>query len=119
VTSSSSAHELFARFDADVRCKKSFRAGSKISTRSILNSPCRQRVSNFRFGGLRPEEIMTVPTNNKHADYARFAFHCLTMDGPDQPSRDIQREMALEWLKLADAIVHSPDARASYILADN
>jgi hypothetical protein len=55
---------------------------------------------------------MTVPTNKKHADYGRFAFHCLTMDGPDQSSRDTQREMALEWLKLADAIIHPLDARS-------
>jgi hypothetical protein len=47
---------------------------------------------------------MTVPNN--HKDYARYAEHCLKIVTAitDQESRRIQREMAAEWLRLADAI---------------
>jgi hypothetical protein len=46
--------------------------------------------------------------NDKHKEYARYAAHCLEMTGAgiDQEARSIQREMAAEWLKLADAIIH-------------
>jgi hypothetical protein len=50
---------------------------------------------------------MGNPKNDKHKEYARFAAHCLetaTM-ARNQESRSIQREMAAEWLKLADAIL--------------
>jgi hypothetical protein len=36
---------------------------------------------------------MTMPKNDKYKDYARYAERCF-----------IQREMAAEWLRLADAI---------------
>ena len=51
---------------------------------------------------------MAVPKNNKHKEYARYAVHCLKIVPaiPDQECRVIQREMAAEWLKLADAIRH-------------
>jgi hypothetical protein len=47
---------------------------------------------------------MTGPENAKHKLYARYAAHCLHMvtAARDQDSRAIQREMAAEWLKLAD-----------------
>ena len=54
---------------------------------------------------------MLIPKNeknDKHKEYARYAEHCLKLVPriPDQVYRSIQREMAAEWLKLADAIVH-------------
>jgi hypothetical protein len=51
---------------------------------------------------------MAVPKNDKHKDYARYAANCLETVAltRDQESRAIQREMAAEWLKLADAIAH-------------
>ena len=53
---------------------------------------------------------MAVPENNKHKDYMRYAEHCLKMvpHAPDQEYRNVQREMAAEWLKLADAVLHPP-----------
>ena len=44
--------------------------------------------------------------NDKYKDYARYAERCLNMVAAttDQESRSIQREMAAEWLRLADAI---------------
>jgi hypothetical protein len=63
----------------------------------------------------RREQIMTIPKTEKHSDkhkeYARFAAHCLSQGDTagDPDARDIQREMALEWLKLADAILHPPN----------
>jgi hypothetical protein len=49
---------------------------------------------------------MAVPKNDKHKEYARYAAHCLDMvaETRDQGSRAIQREMAAEWMKLADAV---------------
>jgi hypothetical protein len=51
---------------------------------------------------------MSAPKNDKQAEYARYAAHCLDMVrvAKDQESRVIQREMAAEWLRLADAITH-------------
>jgi hypothetical protein len=51
---------------------------------------------------------MATPKSDKHKEYARFAAHCLSMVtvAKDQDSRAIQREMAAEWLKLADAVLH-------------
>ena len=51
---------------------------------------------------------MATPKSDKHKEYARFAGHCLSMVtvAKDQASRAIQREMAAEWLKLADAVLH-------------
>jgi hypothetical protein len=49
---------------------------------------------------------MAIPTNDKPKDYAHYAAHCLYLEtaAADPDSRAIQREMAAEWLKLADAI---------------
>ena len=51
---------------------------------------------------------MTGPENEKRKVYAHYAAHCLHMVtvAEDQDSRTIQREMAAEWLKLADDIRH-------------
>jgi hypothetical protein len=51
---------------------------------------------------------MTVPKNDKHKDYTRYAEHCLDLvpSAADQDSRAINREMATEWLKLTDAVLH-------------
>jgi hypothetical protein len=49
---------------------------------------------------------MTMPKNDKYKEYARYAEHCLNVAAAttDQESRSIQREMATEWLRLADTI---------------
>jgi len=49
---------------------------------------------------------MAILNNDKHKEYARFAAHCLEMVAStrDQEIRRVQREMAAEWLKLADAV---------------
>ena len=48
---------------------------------------------------------MAILKNDKHKEYTRFAAHCLEMVTiTNQDSRSIQREMAAEWLKLADAV---------------
>jgi hypothetical protein len=51
---------------------------------------------------------VTIAKNTKHKDSARYAAHCLDVTGAvtDQEARAIQHEMAAEWLKLADAILH-------------
>ena len=50
---------------------------------------------------------MAIPKNNTHKDYVRYAEHCLNMVtvAKDQDSRSIQREMAAEWIRLADFIL--------------
>lgn len=52
---------------------------------------------------------MAIRKNNKHKEYTRFASECLEMVAvtTDQESRSIQREMAAEWLRLADAVRRS------------
>jgi hypothetical protein len=47
-----------------------------------------------------------VPKNDKFKDYARYAEYCLNLmpATTDQELRSIQREMAIEWLRVADAI---------------
>lgn len=44
--------------------------------------------------------------NEKRKEYARYAQHCLQMVAAEreQEARSIRREMAAEWLRLADAI---------------
>jgi hypothetical protein len=51
---------------------------------------------------------MTVAKNDKFKDYTRYAEHCLNMVAStrDQELRCIQREMAAEWLRLADVVGH-------------
>jgi hypothetical protein len=53
--------------------------------------------------------IMTIPKNEKHKDYVHYAAHCLYLvtQAADPDSRAIQREMAAEWLKLADSVRRS------------
>jgi hypothetical protein len=50
---------------------------------------------------------MAVPKINKHKEYARYAAHCLGLAPPltAQEDRAINREMALEWVRLADEII--------------
>ena len=47
-----------------------------------------------------------MPENDKFKDYTRYAEHCLNTvaSTADQESRRVHREMATEWLRLADAI---------------
>jgi hypothetical protein len=51
---------------------------------------------------------MAIPKSDRHKDYARYAAYCLNMvtAAKDQESRAVQREMAAEWLRLADAVLH-------------
>ena len=51
---------------------------------------------------------MTGPISEKRKVYAHYAAHCLHMvtAAKDQGSRAIRREMAAEWLKLADDVRH-------------
>jgi hypothetical protein len=48
---------------------------------------------------------MALSKKEKHRQYARYAAHCLSVvsDINEQDDRAINREMAAEWLKLADA----------------
>jgi hypothetical protein len=50
---------------------------------------------------------MAIPKNDKHKEYARYANHCLEMVSVagDRDARAIQREVAAEWLRLAETIL--------------
>jgi hypothetical protein len=58
---------------------------------------------------------MANPNSDKHKEYARYAAHCLmagaAADDPD--SEAIQRKMALEWLRLAESVLHPLDLHAN------
>jgi len=64
-----------------------------------------------RTGGRRAREAqnVTISKHDKHKEYARYARCCLGMTGAakDHDARTILREMAAEWLTLADKILHS------------
>jgi hypothetical protein len=47
---------------------------------------------------------MAIPKGEKHKQYARYAAHCLDMVTitKDRDLRTVQREMAAEWMRLAD-----------------
>ena len=49
---------------------------------------------------------MSISSDEKYKDYAHYAAHCLYLEtaASDPDSRAIQREMAAEWLKLANAV---------------
>jgi hypothetical protein len=49
---------------------------------------------------------MPALNNDKFKDYTRYAAHCLNMVAStrDQELSCIQREMAAEWLRLADVV---------------
>ena len=52
---------------------------------------------------------VTTLKRDKHKEYARYATYCLEMTGmaKDHDARTILREMAAEWLKLADGVLWS------------
>jgi hypothetical protein len=54
------------------------------------------------------EMVVAIPKNDKHKEYTRYAEHCLYLVSTikAQEDRAINREMAAEWLKLADAVLH-------------
>lgn len=51
---------------------------------------------------------MAIPATDKRKAYAHYAAHCryLMTAAGDPDSQAIQREMAAEWIKLADAILY-------------
>ena len=75
---------------------------------SILNRPGSEiRPSFYRQRGNNKGGVMADPAFNKHKEYSRYAAHCLglTPAVTDQEDRVINREMAAEWLKLADDMI--------------
>ena len=79
----------------------------------------RQYVSNFeqtpaagrdRFAASQivPERIVPTPKNPGFKDYARYAMYCLEMVpiSEDQDIGALNREMAVEWIRLAEAALH-------------
>ena len=52
------------------------------------------------------QKLWPAPKNDKFKDYTRYAEHCLNMVAStrDQELHCIQREMAAEWLRLADVV---------------
>jgi hypothetical protein len=64
-----------------------------------LNSAMRDRFSTW-------EESMPALKNDKFREYTRYAEYCLNMVAStrDQELRCAQREMAAEWLRLADVV---------------
>ena len=57
---------------------------------------------------------MAISKSNKHKAYARYAAHCLNMVAAtkDQKARALNREMAAEWLKLADTALERTNDRS-------
>jgi hypothetical protein len=53
-------------------------------------------------------KTMAVSKRDKRKEYSRYAVHCLNLvtEIKSQDDRTINREMAAEWLQLADSSVH-------------
>ena len=51
---------------------------------------------------------MALSKKEKHRKYARYAAHCLSVvpATKNQDDRAINREMAAEWLRLADSVLY-------------
>ncbi len=62
---------------------------------------------------------MAVRKSDKHKEYSRYAAHCLTMMAAanNEETPAIQREMATEWLNLAEAALHPLRANAMMNIA--
>jgi hypothetical protein len=60
----------------------------------------------FRANRIDQEGIVVAMKDDTRKKYAHYAAHCLYLvtAATDPDSRAIQREMASEWLKLADAV---------------
>lgn len=58
-------------------------------------------------------EIMATAKNSRRKEYMRYAEHCLSMVtvATDQDARSIQREMAAEWIRLAETVRLPPAPR--------
>jgi hypothetical protein len=59
------------------------------------------------------EIVMAIAKISKHKEYARYAAHCLNIVPTIKNQDDciINREMAAEWLRLAEAALHTSGAR--------
>lgn len=55
-----------------------------------------------------PEKIVPTSKNLRFKDYARYAMYCLEMVpiSEDQDIGALNREMAVEWIRLAEAALH-------------
>jgi hypothetical protein len=51
----------------------------------------------------------TISKKEKHKQYARFAVYCLMAAAGDPACGAIQREMATEWIRLAEALIRKPE----------
>jgi hypothetical protein len=51
---------------------------------------------------------VATPTNPTFKDYARYAMYCLEMvpNSLDQDIRALNHDMAVEWIRLAEAALH-------------
>jgi hypothetical protein len=58
---------------------------------------------------------MAIPKNDKHKNYSRFAAHYLNAvtTTKEQDARAINREMAAEWIRLAEVVLY-PLKRMTY-----
>jgi hypothetical protein len=54
------------------------------------------------------EIVMAIAKISKHKEYPRYEAHCLNIvpNIKNQDDRIINREMAAEWLRLAEAVLH-------------
>jgi hypothetical protein len=84
-----------------------------INARQIFCRVGRCKIVPERIMAISTSYKYAIPTSYKYKEYARYAAHCLNMVAAtkDQESRVINREMAAEWLKLADADRHLRDPR--------
>jgi hypothetical protein len=91
----------------------SLKKGQRPDWRVVNSEQTRVRgIARFPGWGFLSEWVMAISKNDKHREYAHYAAHCLEMvpGAPDEDFCAIQRKMAAEWLKLADAALTSAKA---------
>jgi hypothetical protein len=61
-----------------------------------------------RITGAIAERIAATPMKPTFKDYARYAMYCLELvpTSQDQDILDLNRQMAVEWIRLAEAALH-------------
>ena len=79
-----------------------------MSLRGLLRLNDGSKIEAISVGPLVISGEMVIPKNPTFRDYARYAMYCLEMvpTSPDQDIRDLNREMAVEWIRLAEAALH-------------
>jgi hypothetical protein len=80
--------------------------GTQRPLKGSARSGYRRRGIKFRANAAEFEQMILPTGNDKHDEYTRYAEHALAASTtpPGHESRIVLREMAAEWLRLANGL---------------